>query len=171
MKNFENWSPRRIGWGCNKLGLNRVPEVFDCPEGIGVEVDAGTFSGRGTIIGEIEREWFRMHLAGPRCGGNFVVSEEACCSASLVIFALGDTYRIVYLLSQSPIVHNTGPPEGSIFSAGIYRLRLSYLGGDGNDLTLADGCRSRRASRQSSRRESCGAGAGSFRYERPSRHL
>jgi autotransporter-associated beta strand protein len=50
---------------------------------------------------------------------------------------LGDSFTIIdNLSSQPPLNPFTGPAEGALFTANGYQLRLSYLGGDGNDVTL-----------------------------------
>jgi len=50
---------------------------------------------------------------------------------------LGDNFTIIdNLSSQPPLSPFSGPAEGALFTADGYQLRLSYRGGDGNDVTL-----------------------------------
>jgi autotransporter-associated beta strand protein len=51
---------------------------------------------------------------------------------------LGDTVVIIHAGGTTPIQGTfNGLPEGSVFSRGTTNFRISYVGGDGNDVTLS----------------------------------
>jgi hypothetical protein len=49
----------------------------------------------------------------------------------------GDSFAIISVLNSQPIARDgSALPEGATFFDDGYQFRVSYVGGDGNDLTL-----------------------------------
>jgi hypothetical protein len=131
------------------ITMLREMETFACPylSGDGV---VGDVTGCGHItldstlsLKNINGGTLLIHLNGTNVGeyGRLVASGDVSCNGFLLPSAgfnpqAGQIYTIVEKTSPGPVAYAIFGPEGTITNLNGMLFRISYVGGDGNDVTL-----------------------------------
>jgi autotransporter-associated beta strand protein len=138
-----------------------IPVTVDAGTTLGGSGTVGTILANGTIApgnslgilnsGSVTFNSsgnFTENLAGPTLGGGYsqlnVAGTVSLANATLAVVpafttpvSIGQQFTILNNDGTDPITGTfNGLPEGSLFTAGAYKFRISYVGGTGNDVML-----------------------------------
>lgn len=130
-------------------GTGTVPRIFPYPGGIVAPgAGAGPGAGRLTVQGhaDLANDDLRLELNGvtPATGHDQLrVQGNVNLNNTRLLFTVGfapttnDAFVVVDKTTPGPVVGTfQNAPEGAILGSGFHKYRISYMGGDGNDVVL-----------------------------------